>query len=203
LDGVDETKLWNYMTNGAPTLQDTDQLILYSGDNAYQVRDAFKAALAAKNPGVTFKHVFDMTEDPSSSWGDNYGEYIEDNLDTEYRAKAVLSIKYAELIANHPQNVHVLYSVPDGNTLPEGSYLTIAEMGVVTAPGTKVPQMFRYEVGTFAQTIEAGAAPPVVWTPSAGQLSTPLIDLTTDPKASDVSDAMSISSGPSPRATGP
>ena len=48
----------------------------------------------------------------------NYGEYTEENLDVEHHAKAVLSIKYAKLIANHPQNVHILYSVPDGNTLP-------------------------------------------------------------------------------------
>ncbi|KAF4633984.1 hypothetical protein G7Y89_g4130 [Cudoniella acicularis] len=42
------------------------------------------------------------------------------------------------------------------NKANHGSYLNFADMGLVTAPGSKIPQITRWEVDTFQQAIPAG-----------------------------------------------
>lgn len=55
-----------------------------------------------------------------------------------------------------------MYSAADGNNLPEGSYLTFAEIGLVTAPGSQVPQIYRWEASTYQQAVDNGDPPNII-----------------------------------------
>ncbi|KUJ23953.1 uncharacterized protein LY89DRAFT_662733 [Mollisia scopiformis] len=182
--GPDELTLWNSLTNDPLQFADTDQLILWEGTAAYEALNEFKQALSAQNPGIAFKDSFASIE--SSNWDDYFEIYEESSSYEDWKETSILSIKYAELLANRPQQVHVLYSVADGNHLPDLRFLSFAEMPIVTAPGSSIPQMIRWEASTYQQNI-ANANPNVIWTNGDAQLSTPMADITNDPQLSDES----------------
>ena len=63
--------------------------------------------------------------------------------------------------------------------------IKLAENGLVTAPGSQVPQIYRWEASTYQSAIDNGDPPDVIWTNGDAQLSTPITDLTSDPQATD------------------
>jgi hypothetical protein len=78
--------------------------------------------------------------------------------------------------------------------------MSLAEMPLITAPGSKVTQIYRWNKDTYQQAISSSGGPEynVIWTAGDPQLGVEITDLTNDPKAIDennpVADAPGVDS---------
>jgi len=136
--------------------------------------------MTGKNPDIVFQDSTTVGGGPE--WGPSLDTYEEAPGNLVWMENSIFSIKYAERLANHDQTVHIMYSSVDDDKLPYNSLLTLAEMGVVTAPGSKVPQIYRWDATTWEDKFNSGEAPNVIWTNGEPQFSSFMTDLSTDPQ---------------------
>ncbi|KAH7311849.1 hypothetical protein BKA65DRAFT_558483 [Rhexocercosporidium sp. MPI-PUGE-AT-0058] len=96
------------------------------------------------------------------------------------------------LLEVQPQPVHVLYESADSENLPRNTWLTLAELGVVTGPGSKVPVVYRWDKDTIGGAIIAGETPNdnVLWKAGDPPLAPSLADLSKDPKDPGIYDPL-------------
>ena len=116
---------------------------------------------------------------------------------SSWKPGSIFSIRFGEAIANRGNPVHVLYSKADLEPFPRDSLLTLAELPLITGPGSRVPTIFRWDVDTFDQAIKDGTSPEynILWSSNGDQIGTPLKDLTNDPRTIDSDNVANSAAG--------
>ena len=175
----DDSAFWDALDANSLGLWPDEQMILWSGRFVDEDLLKLKDALRRRQPGVMFSCSYD-----TAPWNRAF-EIYEATGAPKWKVNSIFSIKYSEVIANRDQPVHVLYPSSAINTLPDDSFLTIAEMPLVTGPGSRVPVIYRWDMDTLDQAINGGNNPVynTIWTAGDDQMGTTLTDITKDPKA--------------------
>ncbi|PVH75623.1 hypothetical protein DL98DRAFT_536435 [Cadophora sp. DSE1049] len=101
-----------------------------------------------------------------------------------WKSDGIFSIKFAEVCANHPQPLHILYGSSADDKLPSNAWLTLAELGIVTGPGSKIPVIYRWDKDTVDFNLRLGQEPTynVLWEAGDPPLAPEFLDITKDLK---------------------
>lgn len=181
--GKNELDLWWDLSHDIPEIRPSDSFILWSGKASEAELEIFSTMLESSTPGS----VAWTSHDFIKYWHDPMDRYLAKQLelfpnglpDMPWMADSILSMKIGEVMSKFEAPVHVLYSRPDGNNMPEGTMLSSLEMPIVTDPGSRVTEMFRWEVGQLASST---FHPERIWQKSDPQMGSITRDLRNDPK---------------------
>lgn len=181
----DDMRYWSTLDTTPPAriIFDSDSFMLWTAgpDKATAVgeEDVLNLRDALKTPDTSLFSSFD-----TFGW-----KTASDAFDAAggpaWKRNAILSIKYGEFVANHGGTVHALYPSSADEAFPDQRLMTLAELPLITGPGTKVTQIVRWDKDTYQAQIAAGAEQNVIWTAGDAQVRPEMDDLTSDPKATD------------------
>jgi hypothetical protein len=180
--------LWDNLGNTPLSVEPGDEIVLWAGEPALNQLGDFESEMATKLPGTAFEDIKTTT----SGW-DNFGAtYLRSPGSAQYKLNAIRDIKFAEQIANRQEAVHIMYSNADGDNTPSDSYMTMAELGIVTSPTSMVTKIYRWDADTWNQNLDT---PTIIWTNGQKQLALEMENLTDNPGASDDDATLSIFAG--------
>ena len=175
LDGPLESKLWKDMKDRMASpdfknLKTTDELTLYTGADAWERVVDFGTAFEKAFPGRTIRHYINVMKSDVTLQG----------LITAYKAEpegkkwtlpnGVASYNLAMLTRNRKKPVHIFFSTTTmanaavKGEIPKG-HLKYFEIFPITSQGTKVTEIFAWDLQTFEANLEKGKAykPPRIW----------------------------------------
>ena len=176
MDDVD-MEYWTELDTHPLQMSANEQFLFWSKLPETDVNN-FAAALERWQPENSFV----------SSWTTPYRGWnfdLKKGTDFDWLANSIFSIKYGEAVANRAGPVHILYQASTDANLPPSSLMTLAELPLVTGPGSRVTQIYRWDLDTY-QTAMSGSGGPqynVIWQAGDAQLGTEITDLTTNPAA--------------------
>jgi hypothetical protein len=180
--------LWNNLGKTPISVNPGDEVVLWAGDQASKQVELFETEMTTKQPGTAFKDIKTI----ASGWKGFAKTYRESDNPAQWKLNVITDIKFAEQIANRKEALHIMYSKSDGDNAPSDSFMTMAELGIVTSPNSMVTKIYRWDADTWDQVLDT---PSIIWTNGQKPLASAMEDLTNDPNASDADSTTGIFAG--------
>lgn len=176
-----DAEYWKGLSSTPLPLWDDEEFIFWSGGVSEIARLNLKDALRKSQPNTEFSDSGD-----TFAWVNPLKIYGATKPYT-WQVATISSIKFAEVIANRPKPVHILYESSQIDNLPPDSLMTLAEIGLITSRSFKVPRIYRWDVDTFDQRINGGSSPVdnVIWKAGDAQMYKELTDIRVSPRPRD------------------
>ena len=175
LEGPLESKFWKDMKDhiASPAfnnLKPTDELTLYTGANAWGSVERFETAFEEAFPGRTIRHYINVIK----------SDVVLQGLIETYKAEpqgkkwtlpnGIASYDLVMLTRNRAKPVHIFFANPEvanaavRGKIPNG-HLKYFEIFPITSRGTKVTEIFAWDLHTFEENLKKGNGykPPRIW----------------------------------------
>jgi len=175
LEGPLESKFWKDMKDriASPAfhnLKPTDELTLYTGADAWKNVEKFGIAFEKTFPGRTIRHYLNVIRSDVTLQGLIEAYKAEPEGEKWSLPNGVASYDLAMLTRNRKKPVHIFFSTTEmaeaavKGEIPKG-HLKYFEIFAITSRGTKVTEIFAWDLKTYEANLKKGKAykPPRIW----------------------------------------
>jgi hypothetical protein len=184
LEGPAEAKFFDDWTNAMatgqlPALGQNDEIVFYVDDTAKASLPDFVTQFQAARPNVkliTADRVFG-----ANPFEQFKATYRASPAPRRFMEAALQTEKLAELARSRGKNAHVLYGASTQPVLPPATIWSAFAANVLTAQGTKVGNLYRWDVDTFATLLKGGQKQQPIFQVGQPPLSNAPVDFSVDP----------------------